>query len=381
MSVTPRATLTLGGAICISMFVIDADAAKQYVNVESTNSYTPCFGGSDLLNSNSSASNFLNAMTSVQFIFLAANGGVLQDPNAWNVDYMDPGSPEAPPGADDNLYSDAVDVAVSFYQGHGISVIQGNLNCTDQSYCNPPPPGAANQFGGPPLSNNGTCSRTPLANRCNWASMRALVTCGTGDQGNTIATPDPRAVPNHLAVMSSGAMVLGNNPIAGNWRGAGTNGGASMVIYKISHGLDTFYPNLELSPAFAGLEIFASVQTAINGDSEDSQGFGAAVAATFTANPFTSAGLDYANAISNVMDGSGCKSVQFPNGNQYGGFNGCGCHTAVSYSTNFTNAAQLVDTTWVSLEVNNPVANSVTQGAYYAGCNYSLTTYPWSGGN
>jgi hypothetical protein len=266
---TLRRSIAISSATYIAMFGNNANASKLYVNAESTNTYTPCFTGSDLSNSNSSAVNFLNGITAVPNTpFLAANGGVLEDTNAYNVDYMDPGeAPNSPSGADDYLYADAPDVAISYFQGHGIGVVQGGSSCGGSAAnCTSPPSGATNGWGGAVISNSGTCVATPAIGTgglCDWATFRALVTCGRGDQASS-------GVPNHLAAFSTGAMVLGNNPTSGNWRGAGTNGGSSLTIFHISHGMDTFFPNLEWSPLYGGLTIFGSIQVGPNGDTNDS---------------------------------------------------------------------------------------------------------------
>jgi hypothetical protein len=178
-------------------------------------------------------------------------------------------------------------------------------------------------------------------------------------------------------------MVLGNNPVSGDWRGAGTQGGASLAIFHISHGLDAWYPNKEWSSLYGGIRIFASIFVGPGGDTADSPGFGSAVAKAFQANQNGTVGSAYTNAISSVQDGSGCEENGTPDkGLSFGGgINGCGCNAAISYSNTATNAHTLLDTTWVGLESSSALADSTAAYYYDIGCNYNPQTYGWLGGN
>jgi hypothetical protein len=86
---------------------------------------------------------------------------------------------------------------------------------------------------------------------------------------------------------------------------------------------------------------------------------------------------DYVNAISTIPDGSGC-----PGGLSYhGGFNGCGCHMAVSFGTNSSVTFATIDhEDWAGIQQVNINSSSASYWYYTGVCNYNPTTYPWSGG-
>jgi hypothetical protein len=380
-------------AVCTGAAVAPgaAYASKTGISVESVNPYSACFGaGSDLSNSDSSANNFLSGLVYTGSPFVQSN--YWQDANAWNVDFLDPATANAPSGADDSSTTDAPNIGISFFQGHGINPINGSANtfCFAQSACSSPPSGSSNGWGGGPLSNAGTCSYSPLtsdlyyqatkitqhAGVCDWASFRTLVTCGSGDSGNS-------SNQNHFAVYTGPNVVLGNNPTAGGWRGAGTNGGASMAIFHVSHGMEPWFPNLEWSSLYGGIQIFGGIMVTPGGDTNDSPGFGGAVAAPFKANPNSSAGFAYTNAISSIGDGGGCEEGGTPYaGASYGGgINGCGCNAAVSYSNSSSHAQTLMNTTWTGLQSNSSLASSTAYYYYSIGCNYNPSSFGWQGGN
>jgi hypothetical protein len=187
-----------------------------------------------------------------------------------------------------------------------------------------------------------------------------MLTCGAGDSNG------------HFAPLSP-AMAFGENPTVGAWRGAGTNGGTSLAIVKMSFGMITFFPQ-EWWGVFAGLHLYEGVMVSW-GDSEDAVGFGGAVAAGYFGNPGGSVAQSYINSISSITDGGGCGT----GGTSWsGGFNGCGCHVAMTMSSSGAAAQATFNENWFALKYDN--ANQTGNGFWWWGavCNYNPSVYPWN---
>jgi hypothetical protein len=337
------------------------------VIVETVNNYKACFGnGSDLSNSNQSGADFLNQLTRYPYFSMFAHW---QDANVWDRDFLDPDTYGAK-WADDDTYSfDEPGLAVSFFQGHGLASTKpaSDQVCTSGSQCTHPPSGASVGNLG-----TGTCVLSPASvakygkgnGVCQYTSNRAMVTCGSNDANG------------HLAYLSPN-MAFGENPTNGAWRHAGTNGGTSLAIVHMSFGMLTFFPS-EWSDIFAGLHLYEGLMVSW-GDVNDSAGFGNAVASPYTVNPNSSVTQGYLNAISSVTDGDGSCS---PGGSSWnGGFNGCGCHAAMTLSNSADGAWTRFNEPWLALRNDWPSQSGVGYWWWGIGCNYDPTTYPWSGGD
>jgi hypothetical protein len=166
-------------------------------------------------------------------------------------------------------------------------------------------------------------------------------------------------------------LALGENPTVGAWRGANINGGTALAIIHMSFGMSPFFPVSEWHALFGGLQIFAGTMV-VSGDIADSSTFGAAVAAGYVANSGSSPAYTYAAAISSVSDGSGCNG-----GTSYhGGFNGCGCHVAFTFSSSAANAQTVLNEQWSALLNDSVYQTSAGYGAWYMQCNYNTSQYP-----
>jgi hypothetical protein len=196
---------------------------------------------------------------------------------------------------------------------------------------------------------------------CQYDSPRALAVCGANDANGHVAFLSPN-------------MALGENATNGAWRGAGTNGGTSLAIVHMSFGMMTFFPN-EWFNIFAGLHIYEGIMISW-GDTNDSLGFGNAVASPYSVNPYSSVAQGYVNSISSVTDGGGCSNAT----SWGGGINGCGCQVAMSVSNSTGNAQSMLNERWLDLKYDwasqNVPSNSFYYWTYYT-CNYNPTTYPW----
>jgi hypothetical protein len=349
------------GTVPPSRVEVDASLAKghQGLMIETANSYTSCFGpGNDLTNSNQSGTNFLNQINTTNAMAFSLVGQ-RQDSNTSDIDFLDPDTSGANSLDDDTAGFDQPGLAISYYQAHGLASIKPipDQVCTTKTQCTSPPSGA---------SGNGLCVVTPSSvakygtgqGVCQYSSTRSLAVCGSKDANGHIASLSPN-------------MALGENPYNGAWRGAGTNGGTSLAIVHMSFGMMTFFPS-EWFDLFAGLHIYEGMMISW-GDTNDSLGYGNAVASPYTVNPYSSVSQGYVNAISSVTDGGGCSGAT----SWGGGFNGCGCHVAMSLSTNKTGAQAALNESWFDLKFNWAYQNG--SGYYWAtwNCNYNPNTYPW----
>lgn len=327
------------------------------VVVETTNVYNPCFGaGTDLGNSNQSGTNFVNQLTSVNSLAFAVSSQY-QDGMTWDTDFLDPDTTGANSHDDDTDNFDSYGVAISFFQGHGLASVKANPDqvCTTGTQCTQTPAGA---------SGNGECVKSPSAAAkygagngvCQYTSTRAMAVCGNNDANGHVVALSPN-------------MALGETPVVGSWRGAGTNGGTSLAFVKMSFGMMTFFPS-EWTGIFAGLHQYDGVSVSW-GDSEDSIGFGNAVAAPYTVNPSSSVAAGYVNAISSITDGGGC------GGSFGGGFNGCGCHVSMTVSNSQTNANATLNETWADLKNDNVNQTAASNTATQVVCNYNPSQFPW----
>jgi hypothetical protein len=209
------------------------------------------------------------------------------------------------------------------------------------------------------LSPSSAVAYGPGKGVCQYTSTRALLTCGSGDQNG------------HLSFLSPN-MALGENPSNGPWRGAGTNGGTSLAIVHMSFGMMTFFPQ-EWSGIFAGLHLYEGMMVSW-GDVADVVEYGAAVASPYTVNPSSSVSQGYVNAISSVPSGGGCtESTSWG-----GGFNGCGCHMAMTLSDSNAGVQAMFNENWYALKDDYSYQNGVGYWWWNASCNYNPSAYPWT---
>jgi len=352
---------------------VQAHAEDHYgIVVETANSYSPCFGsGTDLSNSNSSGNAFATQMMSANPLGFQLFAH-WQDSDTWDTDFLDPDTSGANSHDDDTHNFDQPNLAISFFQGHGISTDKANPDqvCISSAQCTHPPSGAAvgNLGTGSCVTSPASAAKygggifgIPSVGVCQYKDARALAVCGSGDANGHVVYLSPN-------------MALGENPTNGPWRGAAVNGGTSLAIVKMSFGMLTFFPT-EWWNIFAGLHLYAGIMISW-GDSEDSSGFGYAVAAPYGVNASSSVAEGYLNAISSVTDGGGCDGST----SWGGGINGCGCHAAMTMSDSAADVQSAFNENWFSLK-NDIAQNNADYWWWGIMCNYNPTTYPWSGGD
>ena len=234
---------------------VRAGETHTSVIVETVNKYAPCYQGNTQVNlghSNQSGNNFVTTLLGSAVWPLVPNlaGFQLtvrwQDPEVFDTDFLDPDIAGSNPRDDDTHGFDQPNTAISFFQGHGLQITKPTpdqvcsivANCTNPVFGTSGPglcihsPGSAAKYG----AGKGVCQYT---------STRAMLTCGAGDANGDVAALSPY-------------MAFGENPTVGGWRGAGTDGGTSLAIVKMSFGMITFFPD-EWSSIFAGLHLYEGV--------------------------------------------------------------------------------------------------------------------------
>jgi hypothetical protein len=292
-----------------------------------------------------------------------------QDGNVYDTDFQDPDITGANTFSDDTYNFDYAGLAISFYHGHGNTLVAGpnpSQTCTSETNCSTPPAGTTVGWSG-----YGTCVITPPyvatygagTGICFYSTTPALTVCGAYD--NT----------GHSASLSPD-MALGENSTVGAWANAGVNGGTALAIVHMSWGLVPFFPGSEWANLFAGLQIYAGMMVTA-GDTNDSPYYGELIAASYAANPSSSVASDYVEIMPFISDGSGCTGGYSFNG----GINGCGCHVALTMSSSAANATAILNESWSALTSHSSAQTSADYGNYTAECNYDTSTYPMSGGD
>jgi hypothetical protein len=341
-----------------------ATPPNQKINVETVEQYGVsghCNSGwSNFYAAGADGTNFWNEMFRVNYYGFQA-GNYWYDNNVWDADFCDRDTSGANSGCDDSVTFDQLGSGISYFEGHGIDVphTASAQLCTSWTQCTNPPAGA---------SSPGTCVSTPdeypIYNSavCHYASTRAMVTCSSSD------------INGHFANLDS-HMAFGENPGAGGWRGAATNGGTALAIVRISNGLIPFYPFAEWSEIFGGLNLYAGVMPTSGDTATGTFNFGSSLAQFYSNNPNGSVADAYANALSNVNGGSGSCASGSPPGH---GFNGCGCHVITNFDDTQQHVNSYLKDSWYALQYLYPMA-SPSWVAWEVSCNYNNGQYGWSG--
>jgi len=366
-------------------------AAQRYgVQIETVNSYSPCFGTNpnpNLVNSNSSGQAFAKEMARVNFLSYAVPSSPqsctsrscwYQDGYVWATDFLDPQLGTNSFADDTNNFDQTgLTTAISFYQGHALGDwSQGPeepcLTSQWQDDCSSGPSG--NTEGGCVLSPGSEDTYGSGFGICRWniPSLEPnIVTCGSGDTESG----------THVASFGSGMAYGESSTFSGAWRGAGTNGGVGIVFAKHSFGLWLPFAS-EWWPLFGGIDLWAGVAIAW-GDSEDSSGYGYAVANQYSNNPYASLKTSYLSALNNINDGAiECPTLYGGTSSFNGGINGCGCHAIMTVTSSPSCGTDIMQETWYDVQVGD-VSNCQTSGAYYywyLNCNYNAANNAWAGG-
>jgi hypothetical protein len=350
------------------------------IETESVNLYNDagCTGASNLGYSNSSADGFYSNMVAAPNDVDFYQYVQWKDTNVYDSDFLDPdlsGAPCSTYLCNDTNNFDQYGNSISFFQGHGAGATSTSTVCNASNYttqCSSANAPSGYTVG---LSGYGSCALSPMSESA----------AGSGNgfcrytQANTInPTVDTcgyvQTNHNHAQI---GYMALGENPITGGWRGAGTNGGIALAIFHISFGTTTFFPLSNWGSAFAGLQLYAGMMVSYD-DVCDASQFGALVSQPYASNPYGEVAEAYVNALGlNNADGSGCTG----SGSVVGGFNGCGCNTIISVGVGDGGTKSTLYGDWYDLVAVESNASGTGYWYYDAECNYNVSAYPWYGGD
>lgn len=341
------ATLSALGAV--STFAPTTRAQSYGITVESVSDY----GGPNLPNADPDCQNFLSKITNDSYWSEKTSW---EDPSVYDSDFVD--SDENSNGAD--LYNfDQPGTGIAMFCGHGTADDGFPTNvqyCYHNSDCVSPPSWATLP---------GVCRTWPSYDygKCAYRSGRYIVTHGAYSPfGNWV---------NY----SSGIVKFGESPQSGNWAGAGTNGGANMVVLDLSNGVEPEQFLANLGPAMAGAHILATIMPT-GGDTASVADRGEQFASKFYDNEWGSVAQAWVTTLNDLgSEGSACVSAQYGG---YGGINGCGCYLAFSLDSNSTTAPwHLTTESWEDLPGDYNDATGSGWYEYTWVCNFDAHTYPW----
>ena len=331
----------LAGALC-GIGAPMAQAAETGISIEAVDAYSCGALSNDIPN----VDNFRNRMLSIAGYTAGVrytNGLV------WPTDFTDP---EKVSGGADTFNFDRAGDAISYFSGHGTCDDQTSTACTTTAGC----PNVA--------GTEKRCLRftdSPLSGRCVYSRPRNIVVDRTGSACQFVD-------------YSSGTVRLGEDPSAGAWAGAGTNGGVNLAVIDNSCGITPDLYRPELFNAFAGASTISLIMpTRVGSDTADVSGRGRAFADRYVANPNSAVAPAWAESINSVSGGSGCA---FGGGSH--GIVGCGANISISREVDEPRVLWANRTeTWTQLrnEANDSIGGSWIAWIYT--CNYDCNNHPF----
>jgi hypothetical protein len=313
--------------------------------VESVKDYGP---GDQLDNSIANGDGFMQGM-----VFPGSRWhwrGRWTDNSVFDSDFVDPSANSL--GHDQSSYSfDTPGTAVAYFTGHGI-LADGcsNEKCSSTTGCSRP-------LTGPPVLVS--CRYSPIDSaRCCSMVDRALVTHSTFDRFSSVVD------------YTGGPVRWGESPQSGGWAGAGTNGGANLVVLDISHGVLPPFWYQTFSNANAGVQMVATLMTG-GGDTKNVADRGAIFATFYRVDERARVSESWVETMNSLpsSEGDAC-----PGGGGGHGFNGCGCNIVIGMDNSRERAFGALREDWVNLANDS---NDAYGNQFYAArwvCNYPLTS-------
>jgi hypothetical protein len=289
-----------------------AGCASNGLVVETVNDYgNP---NTNLPNSAADGDGFVNALTPPD-----GNGewrviSRRKDGDVQDTDFLEPNDTNAfdPSGA-----------AISFFSGHGALAPYGENpphRCSHSSECTTPPANA-----GP----RGICKAAGLpghavgdTSQCVYSNDRSLLVHGNLDKF--------RGFSNY----SGGAAKWGESSKAGNWAGAGTDGGTNLVVLDSSWGVLASFWVEQTNRAMAGVHFLATTLP-ITGDYLNDPGRGAAFGKAWAQDSQSSVAQSWLVAMNSLHNG---------------GFDESGCHFVIAYDSDPALASSHFDEDWISIK-------------------------------
>lgn len=343
----PRTVAFLFVGISLAIFASLAIAQTSTdIIVESVNDYGP---GDQLVNSIANGDGFAQGMLFPGSLFTA--GARYTNSAVYDTDFVDPAVDSR---GNDTTYFDRRNRAVAYFTGHGI-VDHGcsTVSCSTSAVCTNP---ATAQ--GPGVARlPGVCRFSPLdMPRCCYMVDRQAVTKSPSDKFNGLVN------------YTSGPIRWGESPQSGAWAGAGTDGGANLVVLDISHGVLPPFWAQTFVRANAGVQLIATMMTG-GGDTRNVPDRGAAFASFYRANQKGRVAEAWVQTMNSLPanEGDSC-----PGGGGGHGFNGCGCNLVIGMDVNAARANASLTESWVHLTHDS---NDALGNQFYAArwvCNYPI---------
>lgn len=252
----------------------------------------------------------------------------------------------------DRVYFDRGGSAVAYFTGHGIRDDGcSTVSCSTKAACTNP------STAGPGVRLPGTCRFSPMDSpRCCYMVDRQALTHSPADKFGGLVN------------YTNGPIRWGESPQSGAWAGAGTDGGANLVVLDISHGILPPFWYETLRNANSGVQMIATLMTA-GGDTKNVPDRGATFATFYRVNENTRVSEAWVQTMNSLpaTEGGPC-----PGGGGGHGFNGCGCNIVVGMDNSPQRAAGALKEGWVNLANDS---NDALGNQFYAArwvCNYPL---------
>jgi len=341
--------LLLGYSIILTVAVPASHASAQTsadIIVESVNDYGP---GDQLPNSIANGDGFMQGM-----VFPGSrwrSGARYTNTAVFDRDFVDPAINFL---GTDQVFFDRAGRAVAYFTGHGITDHGcSTVSCSTTAACTQP----NTATGGGVFRLPGTCRFSPMDSpRCCYMVDRQAVTHSPGDRLDGLVN------------YTGGPIRWGESLQSGAWAGAGTDGGANLVVLDISHGILPTFWYQTLRNASAGVQMIATLMTA-GGDTANVSDRGPTFATFYRVNENTRVSESWVQTMNSLpaSEGGSC-----PGGGGGHGFNGCGCNIIIGMDNTPQRAAGALNEGWVNLASDQ---NDGFGNQFYAArwvCNYPL---------
>jgi hypothetical protein len=327
--------------------------ASTEIIVESVNNYgggPNCNMPPNLCNSIPNGDGFMQGMVFPGSRWTA--GARYTDTAVYDTDFVDPAVNSV---GKDQSYFDRGGRAVAYFTGHGIGDHGcSTLSCTSTSQCTRP--------------NTATGGGVPrLPGSCRFSPMDPARCCYMVDRQAATFSPAHDKFGGRVNY-TGGPIRWGESPQSGGWAGAGTDGGANLVVLDISHGvLPTFWYQTFVR-ANAGVQMIATMMTA-GGDTAIVAERGKTFATFYRANENARVSESWVETMNSLPanEGGSC-----PGGGGGHGFNGCGCNIILGMDHTLQRAQESLGEGWVHLshDSNDALGNQFFAARWV--CNYTL---------
>jgi hypothetical protein len=304
--------------------------------VETVNDYG---GNRDLPNSHADGDGFIAALAPAD-----GNGewrviARWKDPDVYDTDFLDNNTW-------DQSNFDQPGTAISFFSGHGALVPYGENpphRCSHSTECTSPPQGNGAR---------GICKAAGLPGHAQGDTSQ----CVYNNERELVVNSSQNMFSNR-ANYSGGRAKWGESKTAGDWAGAGTDGGTNLVVLDASWGVLASFWYEQTNQAMAGVH-FVATTLPVTGDYLNDPGRGAAFGKRWAQDSGSSVSQSWLVAMNSV-----------PNG----GFDASGCHFVIAYDKDSGRALKHLDEDWS--EIKNDGWDAQGKDIYWARwlCNFAST--------